>query len=66
MMRPTAIFVACRLADCGFCVPSLAFETKDQALKWASVQDGTYSVAEVPIYPELPLAPWYHLKTVES
>lgn len=63
MPRPKEIFIVAHDGGCeGYALPSLAFWTEDEAHKWAASQEGCYSVARVPIYPEFPSGEWFRLK----
>lgn len=64
---PNAIYVVAHDGGCeGHSLPMLAFRDKETALKWCRSQPGRYSVAEVPIFPELPACEWFHLEKVTS
>ncbi len=43
----------------GHAVPYLAFQDIETAAKWVRTQDGAWSIAEVPTFPELPDRPWF-------
>jgi len=63
--KPASLFVVAHDGGCeGYSLPLLAFTDKASALKWCKSQDGSYSVAEVPVFPELPAAPWYRVEPV--
>jgi len=46
----------------GHSLPVLAFEDRETAHRWASAQSESYSVAKVPVHPDVPEAPWYCLE----
>ena len=57
------IYVVAHDGGCeGHSLPVLAFEDKETALRWIKVQNETYSVAAVPIYPEIPRGVWYQIQ----
>ena len=66
MIETTNLFVVAHDGGCeGHSLPMLAFTTKEEALAWCKVQTEGYSVAEVPVYPDLPLAEWFRLEAVK-
>jgi hypothetical protein len=57
------IYVVAHDGGCeGHSLPMLAFMDRETAMKWVAGQDGCFSVAMVPVYPELPISPWYSLE----
>ena len=49
----------------GHSLPVLAFTELEAAKQWVAGQNEIFSIAEVPLYPELPCRPWYNLEPVE-
>lgn len=45
-------------------LPYIAFNDKATALRWVACQFESFSVAEVPVFPEFPLKDWARLETV--
>ena len=61
------IFVVAHNGYCeGHSLPYLAFDDRETALAWAKSQHEAFSVAEVPLYPAIPTAPWYNTESVSE
>jgi len=42
----------------------LAFANEADAVAWCRGQTEAFSVARVPVYPQLPVAPWFEIEAV--
>lgn len=61
------IYVVAHDGGCeGHSLPMLAFQDKETALKWCRSQTDSYSVAEVPVFPDLPEYEWFRLEKVTA
>lgn len=50
----------------GHGLPMLAFKSRQKALEWIACQSESYSVALVPIFPDLPVGPWHALRALND
>jgi hypothetical protein len=61
------IYVVAHDGGCeGHSLPFLAFNDRETALKWVQGQAECFSVAEVPVYPELPATTWFNVVTIRA
>lgn len=57
------IYVVAHDGGCeGYSLPVLAFDDREAAVRWVKAQAESYSIAAVPVYPEIPLKPWFQLE----
>jgi hypothetical protein len=64
-MLPKAVWVVAHNGGCeGHSLPLLAFANEADAVAWCRGQTEAFSVARVPVYPQLPVAPWFEIEAV--
>lgn len=62
-----SLFVVAHDGGCeGHSLPLLAFRDKKTALKWCACQTELFSIAEVPVFPDLPSEPWWGIEKVTA
>lgn len=65
--KTTNLYIVAHDGGCeGYSLPILAFTNKADAIAWKKVQTESYSITEVPIYPNFPLAEWFRLESVNE
>lgn len=58
-----AIYVVTHDGGCeGQSLPLLAFDDRGKAMQWVAGQSEAYNVTAVPVFPELPVKPWYNIE----
>jgi hypothetical protein len=60
----TKMYVVANDTGEGHSLPYLAFSDLGRAIQWVESSGGAWSIAEVPIYPELPAKPWYQMEEI--